>query len=305
LQVREFDSPDLVAVNWPTSSYPTGSAYRATPLQLLTFFHVSFEQNRPTYEQVPPTPGAPASERHFRWPYIFFGLYNYLAAGDPFNSPFPLGLPYQMAAAGRHTALVLPLNNLPTRAYAAPELANLNHGDQYHSLLEEIQCLMLRAKGYYFWAPNIGPIACGSLSAGYYQMIRFKQAADGHPFLRDAVQQYYIFDPLHSNGAAVGQMGANLRQWALANGNRRVRLYNNASSNVHRTFLGRTLPATPFVEDSATNGPLTAGVIPDADMRAARGVPPAPGPDNWDWGNYHNAFGAIYLTDAMRKSGFG
>jgi hypothetical protein len=305
LQIKEFDSPGLVAVNWPTANYPTGTSFRATPIQALTFFHVSFEQNRRTYEQVQLPPGAPASDRPFRWPYIYYGLWNYLAAGDPFLSPFPLGLPYQIAVAGKQTVLVLPLNNLPQRAYTAPELANLNHGDQYQALLEEIQCLMLRSKGYYFWAPNIGEIACASSSAGYNQMARFKQEADRHSYLQNAVQQYYIFDPLHDNGSAVGVMVANFRSWVQAKSNRQVRLYNNASSAQHAAFLGGSMPtSTPFVVESSPNGPRTVGVIPDAAMRTARGVPPPPAQDDWDWGNYHNAFAATYLTDAMRKSGF-
>jgi hypothetical protein len=129
-------------------------------------------------------------------------------------------------------------------------------------------------------------------------MTRFKQAADSHPCLRNLIEQYYVFDPMHDNGSLVGTMAANFQSWVNARSNRRVRFYNNATSGNHRTFLGRALPATPFVEDSSPNGPRTVGVIPDVDMQAARSGAPGDGFD------YHNDFAAVYLTDAMRKSGF-
>jgi hypothetical protein len=151
--------------------------------------------------------------------------------------------------------------------FQQPELPNLNDGDQCQALLEEIQTLMQRSKGYYFWGPNLGRIGCGAISAGFVEMFRFKIAADRHNYLKTAVQEYYLFDPVHDNGPSIGAQASNLKIWASTDPNRRIRVYNNESSPAHDSFVGRSLPAAPFVED---NGRLTAGVIPDQAMRQVR-----------------------------------
>ena len=317
VEVNGWDGPRLIAVHWPVENDPgTSFPLRAPQAEFLIFFHSSYNQN---------TPG---NYTHFDFPfgfdYVFHGFQSYLQYSDYVQSAYPLSIPYTIKTAGKQTVLILPMNRKMTAA--PPELPNLNDGDQCQSILEEIQCMMLRAKpvsprsgntnlfaAMYFWDPNIGRMGCGSFSAGVAELFRFKQGADKHAYLKQAVQEYYIFDSKHDSGSDPGSKALALKAWAGNNPNRRVRVYNNQDSPEHAQFLGRgSSPPVPYVQD-AGNGRFTAGVVPDGMMQNAlnRMLNLPANATNWThqltnkvWGTYHANFVRTFLVDALRKSGF-
>lgn len=317
VEVNGFDGPRLLAVHWPNENDPSSSfPLRAPEAEFLIFFHSSYAQNTPGNYTSFPFP--------FGYDYVYHGFQSYLQYSSYEQSAYPLSIPYTIKMSGKKTVMILPMNRKMTAP--APELPNLNDGDQCQSILEEIQCLMLRAKpvaprsgntnlfaAMYFWDPNIGRIGCGSFSAGVGELLRFKRGADKHAYLQKAVQEYYLFDCIHSNGSDVGGKALALKSWAGNNQDRRVRVYNNEDSQEHALFLGRSSsPAVPYVQD-AGNGRLTAGVITDGQMQHAlnRMLNLPPTATNWThrlpntvWGVYHANFVRTFLVDAMRKSGF-
>ncbi len=300
--IQAFKRPARVAVHWPESNYPSQTAlpsstgiYRPDPVEFMMFFHASFGQNAAIY-QTGPYPSA--------WSYTYYGFHRYLIASDPLRDPFSLGLPYCVAAAGKQAATLLFLNSV-----GAPELENLNDGDQFQSLLEEIHAYLLRSRGYYFWGPNIGRIGCGCFSAGWVQMEEFYTAANNHDYLSTAVKEYYVFDPVHNEGS--GGTSNNLAQrfahWAHSplhsSDHRRVRFYSSAYPEGYRALVGHQNPSrTVFYVDS-NDGLCTACTLPDAATSAARRDIGAT--QDWtDWNAFHFFFPHVFLTDALRKSGF-
>jgi len=311
IEFKDFDCPKLVSVHWPRENDPTALfPLRAPEAQFLIFFHASYQQNAAVYQRDQGNP--------FGFEHVFHGFQTYTQLGDYARDSWPLSIPYSIKMAAKKTVMILPMNRL-----TSPELAELNNGDQFQCMIEEIQCMMLRAKavspragstnlfGLYFFDPNIGRIGCGSFSAGHNEMLRFKMSADRHAYLKNAVQEYFLFDPIHDNGSFVGQEALGLKPWATQNSNRTIRVYNNESSDSHALFLGvSTSPPTPYVED-AHNNQLTAGVITDLEMKHARnrllGLPS--NQEVWPggkdvWGSYHSNFVRTFLVDALRKSGF-
>ncbi len=99
-------------------------------MEALVFFHASFGQNAKIYNAFP---------HPFGLGFIDFGLHNYIAPSDPVFQSYPLSLPWQIAAAGKKTVQILPLNRVRW-----PELANFNDPEQAVELLEEIHAAFLR-----------------------------------------------------------------------------------------------------------------------------------------------------------------
>lgn len=305
-----FGAPRLLAVHWPKENDPTTLfPLRAPETEFLIFFHAALAQNRAVYA---------SSAYPYGNFYVAHSFNSYLGAGSFEDSPYPLAIPYSLKEAGKKTVLILPMNR---KVGVTPELPELNFGDQCQCLLEEIHCLMLRAKpvvpragenlfGLLFFDPNIGRIGCGSFSAGVTQLLEFKRGADRHAYLKTKVQEYYLFDPKHGNGQLCGQYALNLKNsWAGSDPNRRVGVYNNQTSDQHAQFLGLSSspPSEPYLKRS-TDGRFTAGVINDLQMQHARDrlyhlSPDAAWSGNWGL-TYHPNFVRTFLVDAMRNSGF-
>ena len=315
VEAKDFDGPRLLAVHWPKENDPTALfPLRAPETEFLIFFHSSYAQNAATNYTHFPFP--------FGFDYVSHGLQSYLQPGDFIANAYPLAIPYSMRQAGKKTVLILPMNR---KVGTSPELPELNFGDQCQCLLEEIHCLMLRAKpvvpragenlfGLLFFDPNIGRIGCGSFSLGVNELLEFNSGASKHAYLKTKVQEHYLFEPpFHDNGASVGQYALNLKNsWAGSNPDRRIRLYNNETSSHHNSFLGHTPHGVPYVESSSDQR-FTAGVIGDQQMQNARnrlfgttmGVEAwPPGSLQKAWGSYHANFVRTFLVDAMRRSGF-
>ena len=254
LEIKGFKAPALLSVCWPISNHqlqPLGVApfLRAQPMESLLFFHASFGQNAPIYNRTP---------YPFGLDQIDHGFDSYInTQRNPLRYAYPLSLTAQIAAAGKRTVLLLPLNRVRW-----PELANLNDATQAVELFEEVQAAFLRFRGRHFWAPNLGRMALASFSAGIQELLRFHQAAEKSPLLRSSITETYVFDPIHSNGAQVSNYAIGLKTWAGKVAERRVRVYNNDSSKGHESFIGSALPVPPFVVDSA-DGRFTAGVVND------------------------------------------
>jgi len=257
LEIKGFSAPAAVAVCWPRKNNSqlgarVGPFLRADPMESLIFFHASNGQNAAIYNSTP---------YPFGLEQIDHGFISYLnAAKHPLRQPYGLGLPYQIAAAGKQTVLVLPLNRV-----AFPELTNLNTGEQATELLEEIHASFLRAAGLYFWAPQLGRIALAAFSAAIHELFLFHRGSSRTPLLRSLVQEVYIFDSRHTNGPEVANYANGFKAWAAQRPERRVRMYNDQVSPGHRDFLGvASLPRSPFVVDSA-DGRFTSGVVSDDD----------------------------------------
>jgi hypothetical protein len=310
LEVKNFKGPQMLSVSWPNENYPSSlNTPRRKKSEFFVFFHASYEQSalakEPAYINSP-YPYGDASVKH-GGDYVQYGLYRYLRRLDPFDDPFPLGLPHSMRQSGKTAVTILPVNRQMThKGPNKPELPNLNNGEQSQCLLEEIQCFMQRAQGFYFFDPDIGAMGCGSFSAGYVEMQAFQHAVRHHPYLSTTVQQFFLFDPLH--GAGTGS--ANIAQQFRGTGSS-VRLYNNHTSPEHAQFVHkRSVPNPPYVVDS-DDGQFTVGVITDSQMRNTRSrmqnlpIPLVEGTsDKWVWQKYHANFVTTFLVDALRKSNF-
>lgn len=257
LEVKGFKAPALLAVSWPrknntqTPTTPTPPGFRAAPMEALIFFHASFGQNAQIYNRSP---------YPFGFEHISFGIQNYLGPSDPLEQAYPLSMPFQIAAGGKQTVLINPLNRV-----AFPELANLNFGDQAAETLEELHAALLRVAGFYHWTPQLGRFAIASFSAGIQELLLFKQAAVGQKLLSAMLQEIYIFDPVHDSASTVMNYANGLKAWASNVQNRRVRVYNNEAGPSNPGFVGKgSLPSPPFVADS-NDKRFTTGVVTDAD----------------------------------------
>ena len=302
--IKAWDRPRRVAVHWPDSNYPTkspvpGSAeiYRPDPVEFLIFFHASFGQNGPIYGNGIYPSG---------WAYVEDGFHRYLRSADPLWYPFYLGIPYAVAVAGKAAVTVMFLNSL-----RVPELLNLNDGDQCQGILEEIQAYLLRSRGYYFWGPNLGRIGCGCFSAGYGQMEQFQSAANAHGYLEKMVQEYYVFDPKHDDGHTgdTNDLALHFATWAHApvpaDDKRRMRFYSSANPAHYRELVGSQKHAdTVFCVDSEDGLRTACTVSNDAILAARRAVGYMPDWTLKEWNRFHFFFPHVFLTHALRKSGF-
>lgn len=257
LEIKGFKAPALLAVSWPrknnvqTPTKPTPPGFRAAPMEALIFFHASFGQNAKIYNRTP---------YPFGFDHLSFGFQNYLAPGDPLDQAYPLSLPFQIAAAGKQAALIIPLNRV-----AWPELGNINFGEQAVEILEEAHAAFLRFSGFYHWTPQLGRLAIASFSAGIQELLLFKQSASQQKLLSASIQEIYMFDPVHDSATTVMNYASGFKAWASNVQERRVRVYNNEAGPNHPGFVGKSsLPAPPFVADS-NDKRLTTGVVTDAD----------------------------------------
>jgi hypothetical protein len=310
LEVKSFKGPQVMAVSWPTANYPsTLNPPRRQQNQFFLFFHASYGQGigEPNFSYInSPYPFGDSTIDHGA-DYVDHGLFSYLDYQDPFVWAYPLGLPFSMQKSGKKAITVLFMNRQMThKGPNSPELPNLNHGEQCQCMLEEIQCFMQRAAGFYFFEPSLGSIACGSFSAAYVQMQEFQTAVRHHAFLKTNVQEFFVFDPLHDAGTGAAHIAEQFRASGVS-----VRLYNNETSEEHARIVHKhSLPGTPYVVDS-DDGRFTVGVITDNQMRATRSrMMNLPVPlvrnqtDHWNWDIYHANFVTTFLVDALRKSNF-
>ncbi len=310
LEVKNFIGPQMLSISWPNENDPSSlNTPRRKQNEFFVFFHASYEQAtlapKPAYINSP-YPYGDATVTH-GGDYVQYGLYRYIRRLNPFDDCFPLGLPHSMRQAGKTAVTILPMNRQMTRSGPhKPELPNLNDGEQCQCLLEEIQCFMQRAQGYYFFDPDIGAMGCGSFSQGHAEMQVFQHAIRHHPFLGTAIKQFFLFDPFHGAGTGSVHAAQQFRTTGVA-----VRLYNNRTSSEHSQFVHkRSLPDPPYVVDS-DDGQYTVGVITDPQMRNTRSrmlnlpIPLVEGTtDTWVWQQYHANFVTTFLVDALRKSTF-
>jgi hypothetical protein len=281
--------PRLFAVSWP-DSVPIWPGAGATPL--LVYFHANMGHNVENGYYFGPYP--------YHFDYIFYGLWNYLNCRDsPLTKwPYSLGLPYQVAASGKPVVLVLPCSS------AQQEVGNFRHADGMAIILREIQSAMFRRSGVYE-PPDLGRLALAGFSASTGLVAAFLNDASNraHPLLQQNLREVYGFDPPDTE--VFGFVGA-VTSWmtSLGGPDAMARLYRQTESPVLSQFLApATIPQVrPFVA-STPDEKMTLGLVPAQTWRAAAAARGAPGM-GFQYTEVHHMFPSLFLTDALRRSGF-
>jgi len=281
LEVAGVDAPQLIAVSWPRALRRT---IDSDPTPFLIYFHPTVGQNVGAgfYE------GPDLGSYPFGWDYLFYGLWRYLNyMGDPITvDPYPKGLPYQVAASGKHAVLVLPLNKKRIEVGAFLDAASAEE------LLREIQAFMFRREGIYE-PPELGRTALAAFSDGNPLVARFLGLLinQRHLFYQNILKEVYMFDAPRNS---VLNWVAQAIRWARAGDgtDKMIRIYTRNNSPSHSTLLGQSTPAVPLFVASSSNGLRTAAVLPMAAWRST------------DWQTVHQLISATMLTDAFRRSGF-
>jgi hypothetical protein len=293
LEVMGISTPQLFAVSWPRALTRTATS---GPTPFVVYFRPTVGPNVARGYYVGPGLGA----YPFGWDYLFYGLWRYVNyMGDPLTvDPYAKGLPYQMSAAERHVALVLPLNRHPG------ELGVFLDAAWMQRILTEIQGFMFRQAGVPV-APPLGRVALAAFSSGNSLVARFL----GHPLNQrhslylTAIRELYMFDAPPSGIA--GWVSHAIR-WSRAgsSSDKMIRVFARRAHPSFPALLGAALPAeAPFLVDSAADRSRTVAVLPETAWRRATTTRGAPGAVK-RWQDAHQLISATMLTDALRRSGF-
>jgi hypothetical protein len=264
LELKVLPVPRLFAVCWPDSiSFDH-------PIPMLLYFRPGATQNRKFYS-------VPSNSYPFGRRYLESGIQNFLRyCGDPvLRDKWCMGLPMQIAAAGKAAVLVLPLPKVDA------ELGRLHESGIGQALMEEITWLVGRLKGRFAAPPALGRIALGCFSNGVILMEQFLASNAGTPLFLDKLSEIYAFDPRPPDVP-------NIRSWRIAksaragasrdNRDRVIRFYNQ-------------WPVRPFpTEDQVFT---TRAELPQQEWAAAGAK-----------GDAHHLIPRTMLTHAMRESLF-
>ena len=285
--------PKLLAVSWPIGLLRDEGS---PPTPFLVYYHAGAGQNVDAGFYVNPELAA----YPWNFDHCYFGLYAYQwYSVDPLTvSPFPKGIPFQIAAAGKEVVSVLPCN-----APGGNEFGAFTDAAAMETLLLDLQALMFRRRGVVTGPQTLGRAAVGAFSSGNNFMAAFLQSPTNraHRFCQVTLQEVYCFDP---PGYITGALTAAALAWSEApETGRRVVLYSQNAHAAHTKLLGHTPPPAPFVE-SSPDGTRTAAVLPAATWRATVEAATGKPQPTWGFQNTHQVISAMMLTHAMATSGF-
>ncbi|MGH9902549.1 MAG: hypothetical protein ACRD68_12145, partial [Pyrinomonadaceae bacterium] len=155
-----------------------------------------------------------------------------------------MGMPHQVAAAGKRAAVVMPINH-------GASIGKFNDANFAHTILHEFYAWGLRSEEMYLDPVNLGRSAVGGFSSGNQIMAGFLNANAGKVFCDEIIREVYSMDPPPLT-KAIDQISDAANRW-LKRGpaDKKFRMYSQEPD--HATFrqfkrqpTDRT-PRTPFV----------------------------------------------------------
>ena len=234
----------------------------------------------------------------FGWDYLFYSLWKYMNyEGDPLQSPFSKGLPYQIAASAKNVVLVIPLNKSGIEAGA------FLRANQTEQLLCEINGFMFRQNEVYK-PPPLGRIALAGFSGGVVLQENLLDSVLKTPGKLTTLKEVYMFD-VHAGGqenptaqnSQVKEAVNAAATWAAKDPNNVVRFYSQVQSshvNNYSKLVGKTPPDGASVTEQ---GNRSVSIFPSNVWAKATG-------QKVDGQTIHQLISATMLTDALRKSKF-
>jgi hypothetical protein len=179
-EIAHLAVPKLVSVTWP-SGVPAGS-----PFRFLLFLHHRIGQNIEVYGNDP-----------YPWgrSFLEFGFQRYLDfAGPPLSGlAAGKGLAFQLSAAGRNVAIVLPM---PHHHPDTP-IGALANGGHLEVVLTELAAHAARRTAGAPLPPVIDRLAVASFSSGALDSGDLLTNAGSYAFLRRTLREAYRFEGKH------------------------------------------------------------------------------------------------------------
>jgi hypothetical protein len=278
-EIAHLDVPKWVSVSWP-AGMTAGS-----PFRFLLYLHHRLFQNKAAYDGKPyPRDNA----------YMEFGLHHYLDyAGSPLSGlNGGKGLAFQLAAAGRRVAIVLPLPRFEASASKDTSIGKLADGNALEVVLQEIAAHAARRMSGAPIPPAIDRLAVASFSSGAADTEAFLRNASKSPFLRRTLREAYRFE------------GTNDQAWldtavAWAAGiptgepRPRIRIYRLFDATHIKAYLPHGFKLWPAVGDR------TYAALPAGDWNAAGATA-----NLSNWHEVEALIANVMLVDALRRSAF-
>ena len=285
LEIKPLPMPRLFGVSWP-DAIPT-----TQPVPMLLHFRPTMNQadrKKPHYD-TPDDPypfgtaGDPARGKPRRTTqYLDSLLLEFSRSGDPLRGGvYAVGLPAQIAAAGKAAVLVVPLG----KEHGEMGTQFLSRGVGAF-ILDEIIDFMCRLKRQFAPPPALGRLAISAFSSGHSLMRVLLEANAGTPLYVDKLSELYLFDPLGAQNLDPMHTAAGL--WRHARKQRPGAARDNRDRIIR--YYGQ-VPVGPFPDDDPVY--TTRALICPCDWFTAGTVCDA-----------HHLFPANMLTHAMRESLF-
>ncbi|MGN9909936.1 hypothetical protein ACTMTJ_20520 [Phytohabitans sp. LJ34] len=278
-ELAHLDVPKWVSVSWP-AGMTAGS-----PFRFLLYLHHRLLQNKKVYAGKPyPRDNA----------YMEFGLHHYLDyAGAPLSGlNAGKGLAFQLAAAGRGVALVLPLPRFEEVAAKDTSIGKLANGSTLEVVLQEIAAHAARRMPGAPIPPAIDRLAVASFSSGAEDTETFLRNASTSSFLRRTLREAYRFEGINDQrwlDAAVA--------WAASvptgEPRPRIRIYRQFDATHIKAYLPHGFKLWP------APGDRTYAALPAAAWQAAGATA-----DLKIWHEVEALIANMMLVDALRRSGF-
>jgi hypothetical protein len=307
LRLAGVVAPKLWGVSWPTSLDRNEDA---GPTPILLFLRQGNAQYKGMFfsgDGMDPYPN--------NFDYASFGLYDDLAyaAGDLFEWPYSLGVPYQVAKAFASAVKLLGEDEAALSGVNAVTVHPVNSLDEDFGVIEstkqmgrillELQSFMFRRAGVATPPATLGKTAIASFSSGTHILARILASPDnlGETFLNDTVSAVYFLD---APWWAVKDCVAASLAWAgAATRDKRVRFYVQKDWGDLKPLKKRLpspLPKEPYVVNS-TDGHLSLGLVSKASwISLVKGVHRM-SDDNEAFQYAHFGTAATMLTHALSQ----
>jgi hypothetical protein len=230
-----------------------------------------------------------------------------------------MGLPHQVAAAGKRAAVVMPVN-------LGSSIGKFADGDFLHEFCHEMNGFGLRSEEMYIDPPPLGRWALSGFSSGNILLAGMLNRNRGNRFVDGVVAEVYAMDPPPAGGLAglaLDTVANAAKAWlARAPGDRRFRMYSQEPAHpqfdAFKDNRSDRLPRPAFVLPAAAAGDPNAPVGQRRTLvstpaftlsAAARAIDPTfvtRFPKGYGGGDQegHRLVNQTMIVDAMRRSGF-
>ncbi len=289
LQLAGVDAPQLFAVLWPKALVPKTDA---KPTPFFMFIRQGNSGNK--YDEDGEFIGGDLAPYPNNFDYADIGLFESVHYDEwgPLWNPGPKGVAYQVAKSGANVVTVIPCNSFEK------EYGVLNQTEETGKILLELQAFMFWRAGVQTPPASVGRTAIAAFSSANYFLNNWLNDKAKGSFLANTLSAVYFLDPPTSklNGFIKSAL-----TWASGSSDKRIRLYSRAATDAHKSLLGSTPPAAPYIKNSGDT--RTAGVIPLSAWLRAKSAFEL---DNkWDdWSYAHHIIAATVLTHALAQGDF-
>ncbi len=277
LEVAGMEVPKLLSVTWPAAPPPA-----LGPQRFLVYFHHRIGQNLgPRWGHLYQRDG-----QRYPWgrDFLEFGFMHYLDyARSPLSGVWGgKGLAYQLAAAGRSVAMVLPMPS-----FDPDDAGAFLNADAMREVLLEVAGHAQRRAGN-FSAPVLDRVALASFSSGALDTAAFLRRNAGSAFRNDVVSEVYRFE-----GASDADWRAAAVDWAGRDGGKRIRVYRQLPWSAQRQAVYVRAGFARWPARAARTFASLTGAL----WRTIVGTTTA-------WEDTEAIIANTMLVDALRRSGF-